>query len=86
MLLPNMNTLELQGHYDSRIVLLTDEIMLKKLGFRMGSKKHIQAPLLHQSQWVLLTDRQKVWLHSKYEGFKCFLDGTDTDMLRYTDR
>ena len=58
-----------------------DEIMLKKLGDRMGSLKHIQAPLLHQSQWVLLTDRQKVGLCSKYEGFYHFLDRTDSDML-----
>ena len=42
-----------------------DEIMLKKLGDRMGSLKHIQAPLLQQSQWVLLMDRQKVGLCSK---------------------
>ena len=53
-----------------------DEIMLKKLGDRMGSLKHIQAPLLHQSQWVLLTYRQKVALCSKY-------DRTDLDMLLY---
>ena len=57
--------------------------MLKKLGFRMGSLKHIQAPLLHQSQWVLLTDRQKVGLCSKYEGFYHFSDRTDSDMLLY---
>ena len=61
-----------------------DEIMLKKSGFRMGSLKHIQAPLLHQSQWVLLTDRQKVGLCSKYEGFYHSLDRTDSDMLLYT--
>ena len=54
-----------------------DEIMLKKLGFRIGSLKHIQAPLLHQSQWLLLTDRQKVGLCSKYEGFYHFLDRTE---------
>ena len=50
----------------------------------MGSLKHIQAPLLQQSQWVLLMDRQKVGLCSKYEGFYHFLDGTDSDMLLYT--
>ena len=63
-----------------------DEIMLKKLGDRMGSLKHIQAPLLHQSQWVLLTDRQKVGLCSKYEGFYHFSDRTDLDMLLYIYR
>ena len=60
-----------------------DEIILKKLGDRIGSLKHIQAPLLHQSQWVLLTDRQKVGLCSKYEGFYHFWDRTDSDMLLY---
>ena len=52
----------------------------------MGSLKHIQAPLLHQSQWVLLMDRQKVGLCSKYEGFYHFLDRTVSDMLLYMYR
>ena len=63
-----------------------DEIMLKKLGDRIGSLKHIQAPLLHQSEWVLLKDRQKDGLCSKYEGFYLFLDRTDSDMLLYIYR
>ena len=63
-----------------------DEIMLKKLGDRMGSLKHIQALLLHQFQWVLLMDRQKVGLYSKYEGFYHISDRTDSDMLLYIYR
>jgi len=49
----------------------------------MASLKHIQAPLLHQSQWVLLTDRQKVGLCSKFKGFYHFPDRTDSDLLLY---